>query len=207
MISHENGLIFIHIPYNSGNEVEQCYLKKSNPFISAFDTKKLAKGEPLIGANLSNTIKQFFDYDLFSIVKSPYLRAYDMWVSNQSLIRKTKYKKLTIGEYLEFILNKYEGFADLYIGTQKSHLVSTGAMYGINKLEFEVSNLFPYEDIIDNKFENINSFLETSHATPFSYFVDTKYDEDWRENYNKNSINMVNYIFDEDFQYCGYQKI
>lgn len=207
MISHENGLIFIHVPYNGGSILEELYLKKGNPFISSTDTKKLARGEILTGRTLAKTIKQFYDYDLFSLVKSPYLRAFEMWRDNHQTIKKTKYKKLTIGEYFENILNKKDEFKDLYKSTQKSHLVADGYFYGEQNLNFEVNNLFSYEDMIKSNLDSINEFLSSNDAPLVGFYIDSDYDDSWRDNYDKNSIDIINYVFEEDFQYCGYQKI
>jgi hypothetical protein len=40
-----------------------------------------------------------------------------------------------------------------------------------------------------------------------SFFIDTSSNENWREYYDTQSIEIINYIFDEDFDYCGYRKI
>ena len=59
MISHENGLIFIHVPYNGGSILEELYLKKGNPFISSTDTKKLARGKYLPVVLLQKLLNNF----------------------------------------------------------------------------------------------------------------------------------------------------
>ena len=41
---------------------------------------------------------------------------------------------------------------------------------------------------------------------PLTYFVDPDFNEDWSEYYDKNAIEIINYVFEEDFAYCGYRK-
>ena len=50
-------------------------------------------------------------------------------------------------------------------------------------------------------------FLEDNYMPSMSFYIEEPQDENWRDYYNKDSIEIINYIFDEDFEYCGYGKI
>jgi hypothetical protein len=60
---------------------------------------------------------------------------------------------------------------------------------------------------MDNDFSEINEFLNNNGLNQLTYYVEPELNEKWREHYDKNSIEIINYIFEEDFDYCGYRKI
>ena len=209
MISHDCGVIFVNIPHCGGDLFEDFYIKKSDDtIISSSDVKKLPGGVPLVGKSLGKTIRQFHDYDLFAIVKSPYLRAHEMWIEGQTKLRKSSIRKQSIGEYYENLLNGWECADDDAISCQASYLKSTDESYfGETNVDFEVKNLFHYENLMENNLTEINEFLTYSGMHPLQFYVDYSYNDVWREHFDQHSIEMINYIFDEDFEYCGYIKI
>ena len=209
MISHEYGVIMVHVPFSGTDVFEDCYIRNNHEHcISSFDTRKLPKNEPLEGHSLGKTINQFYDYELFSVVKSPYLRAYEMWKKNQSKLKKLKIQKQDIGEYFENLLNGQNCADGDKIKLQVDYLKSKNNSYfGYDNVDFEVNNLFHYETLMDNDFNEINEFLNNNGLNQLTYYVEPELNEKWREQYDKNSIEIINYIFEEDFDYCGYRKI
>ena len=188
---------------------EDFYIKKNdNTIISSTDTKRLPDKIPLVGKSLGKAIRQFHDYDLFSIVKSPYHRAHEMWLEGQTKLRKASIRKQSVGEYYENLLNGWECAEDDMIYSQVSCLKSTdGAYFGEKNVDFEVKTLFHYEDLVDNNLADINEFLTRCGMHSLQFYVDYSYNDIWREHFDQHSIEMINYIFDEDFEYCGYGKI
>jgi hypothetical protein len=210
MISHDNGVILVCVPYSGADIFENCYMQiQKTDCISSFDTKRLPDNKILTENTLGNTIRKFHDYDLFAIVKSPYQRAYEMWMVGQSKLKKSRIGKQTIGEYYENLLNGWDCVEGDKIQTQVEYLKSddNNTYFGASDVNFKVENLYHYEDLIKNKFDGVNDFLSYNDMNNLSYYIDYDYDETWRENYDKNSIDIVNYVFDEDFSYCGYGKI
>ena len=209
MISHDSGVILVNVPFSGADVFESWYIKKNDEScISSFDTKRLSQNEPLQHATLGRTIKQFYDYSLFSIVKSPYLRAYEIWKRGQNKLKKEKMGKQNLAEYFENLLNGWNCIPEDKIEPQSVYLQSKNNMYfGYNDVEFAVTELFHYENLIKNDLESINTFLESNGMRRLSYFVDADFNEDWIEHYDKDAIEIINYVFEEDFSYCGYRKL
>ena len=209
MISHDSGVILVNVPFSGADVFENCYIKKNDEScISSYDTKKLSQNEPLQHASLGRTINQFYDYSLFSIVKSPYLRAYEIWKKGQSNLKKEKMGKQDLGEYFENMLNGWNCIPEDKVESQSVYLQSNDNSYfGYNNVEFKVEELFHYENLIKNELTDINDFLEENQMRPLTYFVDPDFNEDWSEYYDKNAIEIINYVFEEDFAYCGYRKL
>jgi hypothetical protein len=209
MISHEYGFMLVHIPFTGSEFLEEDYVKRNHEFvIASSDTKKLARGIPLEGNQLGKTIKQFYDYELFAITKSPYLRAVEMWINAQPKLRECGVGRLTLGNYYENLLNQWNYAPDDKIIKQVDYLKSVDGMYFDTEVDVEVNNLFKYEFLIDGDMTELNEFLRNFGADGMPYYVDSnKLDDKWDEEYDDHAIEMVNYIFDEDFEYCGYSKL
>lgn len=200
MVSHECGVIYIDVPFSGGKSFEEFYIKKHNQLF--------VKNKEDINKYTAKCIREFFDYDIFAIVKNPYHRAVDMWLSAQSKYKKTNVKKQTIGEYYENLLNGWDCADGDALIFQTTYLKSKNGYYLETKdIDFECSNIFYYEELIDSKLDKINDFLSSNNMPNLSFFLDTSSNENWREYYDTQSIEIINYIFDEDFDYCGYRKI
>lgn len=209
MISHEYGFMLVHIPFTGSKSLEEDYVKRNHEFVIASDdTKKLAQELPLEGNQLAKTIKQFYDYDLFAIVKSPYLRAVEMWIDAQPKLRKSGVGRLTLGNYYENLLNQWKCAPDDKIIKQVDYLKSTNGMYFGTEVDVNVNNLFKYEFLVDGNITELNEFFTRvgSNGMPF-YHDPQKLDDDWDAHYDDHAIEMVNYIFAEDFEVCGYSKL
>ena len=204
MISHDHGVIYIDIPYSGGNPFKEFYIDKHK------ESMKLINGETgsEIGKATGKYIRDFFDYDIFSIVKNPYHRAVDMWVGAQSKFKRSNIKKQTIGEYYENLLNNWDCADGDEISKQIDYLKSSDDCYfGAPKVSFQTNHLFYFEDLIDSNLDSINSFFTANDMPQLPFYVEYSPVEKWREYYDTHSIEIINYIFDEDFEYCGYGKI
>lgn len=209
MISHDLGVILVHVPFSGSKIFEESYLtNKNNDFISSYDVKKLPTKTVLEKKELGNTIRKFYDYDLFAIVKSPYQRAYEMWKNDIGKLKRSKIAKQTLGEYYENLLNGWNTSEDTVIETQVSYLKSTNNSYfGADDVDFSVDNLFYYEDLVKTNLVQINSFFEELGMPMLNFYSDYELKKDWRETIDDHAVEVINYIFDEDFDYCGYGKI
>jgi hypothetical protein len=208
MISHEFGFVFVHIPFNGSESLEEEYLKKNGEYaIASTDIDKLPWDTSLEGENLGNVIKQFHDYDLFAMVKSPYLRAVEMWLDAQTKLRIAGVGRLSLGNYYENLLNKWKYAPDDRIDRQVDYLRSTDGKYFGVDVEFAVENLFKYENLVDGEMSELNKFLTEVSNTNVSYYYDPNLLKNWEEHYDRHAIEMVNYVFGEDFDFCGYRKL
>jgi len=208
MISHEYSFVLVHVPFNGSESLEEDYLRANgDSAISSYDVDNLPWDTPLEGKNLGEIAKKFHDYDLFAIVKSPYLRAVEMWLDAQSKLRKAGIGKLELGNYYENLLNKWKHAPDDRINKQVDYLRSVNGEYFGTEVDLEVKNLFKYELLVDGDMLELNTFLEGSHSSPLSYYHDPSMLKGWEDHYNDHAIEMVNYIFDEDFDFCGYFKL
>ena len=209
MISHEYSFMQVHVPFNGGEFLEEDYVKRNHEFvIASTDTKKLAQELPLEGRQLAKTIRQFHDYELFSVVKSPYLRAVEMWLEAQSKLRKSGVGRLTLGNYYENLLNNWKCAPDDEIIRQVDYLKSTDGVYFETDVDMEVKHLIKYEFLVDGNMSELNDFLISLDAPILPFYHDPmKLDDSWDDNYNDHAIEIINYIFEEDFEYCGYSKL
>lgn len=208
MISHEFGFVFVHVPFSGSESLEEDYLKKNGDIaIASADVDRLPWDTPMEGKNLGTIVKQFHDYDLFAIVKSPYLRAAEMWINAQSKLRKAEVGKLTLGNYYENLLNKWKYAPDDKIDKQVDYLRSKDGEYFGVEVDFEVKNLFKYETLVDSDMSELNNFLAESLAPPLNYYHDPSLLKDWDQHFDSHAIEMVNYIFEEDFEFCDYRKL
>lgn len=209
MISHEYGFMLVHIPFTGSKSLEEDYVKRNHEFvIASSDTKKLAKELTLEGNQLAKTIKQFYDYDLFAIVKSPYLRAVEMWINAQPKLRECGVGRLTLGNYYENLLNKWKFAPDDKIDKQIDYLKSINGMYFDTEVDVNVKHLFKYEFLVEGNMVELNEFLKSLGANGLPFYYDpNKLDDTWDEYYDDHAIEMVNYIFADDFEICGYSKL
>lgn len=205
MISHDAGIILVNVPFNGTYEFEFEYVKRNYEIaIASNDTRKnraiVEKKE------LGKIIDQFYDYELFTITKSPYLRAYEMWVYEKNLRDEKWFKKLTIGKFYEGILNrKIENKTEIL--KQIDYCKSQNKYFGYD-ITFEVKNKFQYEKLSGGDSTDLNNFLRENDANTINYMcVDLQFNQKWDEEYDEHSIEIVNYLFEEDFEFGNYQKL
>ena len=208
MISHEFGFVLVHVPFNGSESLEEDYLKHNGEYvISSFDVANLPWDTPLEGENLGKLVAQFPGYELSALVKSPYLRAVGMWLDAQSKLRVAGVGRLTLGNYYENLLNKWKYAPDDKIDKQVDYLRSTNGEYFGVEVDFEVGTLFKYENLVDGEMAELNEFLTELGTAAISYYHDPSMLKDWEDHYDDHAIEMVNYIFEEDFSFCGYHKL
>lgn len=209
MISHEFSFIMVNIPFSGGAGLEEDYVKYNHEFVIASnDTRKLAQSKPLIGTQLAKTIYQFYDYELFAIVKSPYLRAFEMWKSAQHKLKNSGIGKLTLGNYYENLLNNWKCAPDDAIVKQSDYIKSTNGVYLDFEVDVSIKNLFKYEFLVDGNISELNEYFQEIEAPTISFYSDgVKYDDSWNDHFDAHAIEVVNYIFEDDFQLCGYRKL
>ncbi len=58
------------------------------------------------------------------------------------------------------------------------------------------------------KYKWIKWILSRNRSTNYSFYSDgVKYDDSWNDHFDDHAIEVVNYIFEDDFQLCGYRKL
>lgn len=205
MISHDAGIILVNIPFNGTYKFESEYVKRN--YESAIASNDTRKNRAIIEKKeLGKIIDQFYDYELFTITKSPYLRAYEMWVHEKNLIDEKWFKKLTIGKFYEGILNrKIENKTEIL--KQIDYCKSNGNYFG-HEVNFEVKHKFQYEKLIECDHNDLNNFFREHNANTINYIgVDIQSNQNWDEEYDDHSIEIVNYLFEEDFEFGNYRKL
>lgn len=209
MISHEFNFIQIHIPFTSSKSVEEEYVNRNHEYVIASDdTKKLAKELPLEGKQLAKTIKQFYDYELFAIVKNPYLRAFEMWHDALPRLKEVGLNRMTLGKYYENLLNKWQFNPADSISKQSDYLRSSNGKFMDIDVEVKVEHLFKYEFLKDGDMTDLNNFLNGLSAPSLPFYYDNKeIQDDWDKHFDGHAIEIVNYIYEEDFDLCGYRKL
>ena len=205
MISHEHGIILVNVPFNGTYDFETEYVKRNyETVIASNDTRK--NRDIIEKKELGKIISQFYDYELFTITKSPYLRAYEMFVHERNLVDEKWFKKLTIGKFYEGILNrKIENKTEIL--KQIDYCKSQGNYFG-HEVNFEVNHKFQHEKLSGCDFTDINNFLRENDANTINYMcVDVQFNQKWDEEYDEHSIEIVNYLFEEDFEFGNYRKL
>jgi hypothetical protein len=178
MISNEYGFNFIEIPV-SASELFLRVFKESNPECKLVD-KKLDK---------------CIEYHTMSIVKSPYLRASYIFRNGMQLRKESGLKPQTFPSYFENNLNKWE--------TLPSDIFHSQYNYIKDETDIEI---FKYEDLLDD-WSPLNSYLGDIGLHSVRYFSE-QIIKNWESDYNdSDALEIVEYIFEEDFENLGYSKL
>jgi len=205
MISHDAGIILVNVPFNGTYDFEKEYVKRNyESAIASNDTRK--NRDILEKKELGKIVSQFYDYELFTLTKSPYLRAYEMFVHERNLVDEKWFKKLSIGKFYEGILNrKIENKTEIL--KQIDYCKSNGNYFG-HEVNFEVNHRFQYEKLSGGDFTDINNFLREHNSNTINYMcVNVQSNQKWDEEYDEHSIEIVNYLFEEDFDFGNYRKL
>jgi hypothetical protein len=179
MISNEFGLVFLDIPYSGFNILNEV-LTSANSQTKFDDT----------------IIEDAIEYEYIALVKNPYHRAVAIYQNGCKLRKNLKLKSQTFTEYFENNLNKWDTVdGDMY-DSQESYFPD----------ETEV-NIFQYEAMLEN-WTNFNEYITVAGLNSIKYYVDPDPIKKWESHYDdKIAIELVNYIFENDFDRLGYTKL
>ena len=178
MISNEYGFNFIEIPL-SGSELFLTTFKESNPDCVITDEKN----------------DKCIEYHNMAIVKSPYLRASCIFRNGLSLRKEHGLKPQTFTSYFENNLNKWDALT-----TDKFH-----SQYHYIK-EVDDIEVFKYEELMDT-WAPLNEYLGDIGVNTIKYFSEPIIKK-WQDDYkDEGAVEMVEYIFEDDFENLGYSKL
>ena len=178
MISNEYGLNFIEIPL-SGSELFLTIFKESNPDCVLTDEK----------------LDKCIEYHTMSVVKSPYLRASYIFRNGMTMRKECGMKPQTFSSYFENNLNKWDTL-DEDIFHPQFHYIK----------DVEDIEVFKYEEILET-WAPLNEYLTDLGVTTIKYFSEPII-KNWQDDYkDEGAVEIVEYIFEEDFENLGYSKL
>ena len=179
MISNEHGLVFVDIPF-SGFDLLQEVLIKSN-------SQTIFNDELLVDC---------IEYEYITLVKNPYYRAVSIYQNGCRLRKELKLKSQNFIEYFENNLNKWDLVDGDVFDTQESYFPK----------EKDV-NIFYFESMLESWTE-FNEFITATGLNSIKYYIDSDPIKKWESHYeDKIAIELVNYIFENDFNRLGYTKL
>lgn len=180
MISNEHGFNFIEIPYSGGDLFVEIF-KETN--------RDLKIDEVLIDKAI-----QYYNC---AIVKNPYQRAVSIYKNGMQLRKENDLKSQKLASYFENTLNNWGELvkSDIFY-SQYSYLKN------INDLD-----VFKYEDLIKS-WNPINEYLNEIGLSTIRYFTDPDVVKNWEKEFEeKEAVEIVNYVFEDDFKHLGYPKL
>lgn len=181
MISNEHGFNFIEIPF-SGCEIFVEVFRETN--------REFKEDEKL----LTNAIQ----YHNVSIVQNPYRRAVSLHKNGLQLRKENDLKSQSFLTYFE---NKLNNWGELV----KEDTFLPQFDY-LKDFENDL-NLFKYEDLIKS-WQPINDLIKDIGFNSIKVFTDPDAIKDWESIYeDKDAIEIVNYIFEDDIKNLGYTKL
>lgn len=181
MILNEHGFNFIEIPF-SGCDIFVEVFRESN--------RELNEDPKL----LTNAIQ----YHNVSIVKNPYHRAVSIHKNGLQLRKENELKSQSFLTYFENRLNNW------------GRLVKNDRFHPqfdyLKDFENDL-NLFKYEDLL-HSWQPINDLIKEIGLNSIKVFTDPDAIKDWEKIYeDKDAVEIVNYIFEDDFKHLGYTKL
>ena len=178
MISNEFGFNFIEIPF-SGCEIFRNIFCESNSECNLEDKK----------------LDTCIEYHTFSIAKSPYLRASCIFRNGLQLRKEHDLKPQTFLSYFENNLNRWDMLADDIFHSQYHYIKDAKDV-----------ELFRYEDLLET-WAPLNEYLKNIGLNPIRYFNE-EIIKNWQDDYStEKSVEIVEYIFEDDFENLGYSKL
>jgi len=178
MISNEYGFNFIEIPV-SGSELFLEIFKESNRECKLTDER----------------LNTCIEYHTMSIVKSPYLRASCIFRNGSQLRKEHNLKPQTFLSYFENNLNKRDSLSHDIFHPQYNYI----------KDEEDIE-IFKYENLLDD-WSPLNSYLTNVGLNSIRYFSEQLI-KNWQGDYKEDgTIELVEYIFEDDFENLGYSKL
>lgn len=180
MISNEYGLNFIEIPF-SGGDLSVDSLLESN--------RDLKEGDIL----LDNSI----EYHNLAIIQNPYQRAVTIYKNGMHLRKENDLKSQKLPTYFENNLNNWGELVADDKFTSQYHYIET----------YSDIDLFKYEDLIKS-WHPVNEYLANIGMSTIRYYTDPDVIKNWENHYQeKEAVEIVNYIFEDDFKNLGYPKL
>ena len=180
MISNEHGFNFIEIPY-SGSDLFAEIFKETN--------RDLKLDDQLISKSI--------EYYNSTIVKNPYHRAVSIYKNGMQLRKENDLKSQKLATYFENTLNNWgELVKDDEFHSQYFYLKKLDDL-----------DVFKYEDLIKS-WHPINEYLNEIGLNTIRYFTDPDVVKNWENEFEeKEAVEIVNYIFEDDFNHLGYPKL
>jgi len=180
MISNEHGLIFVEMPF-SGYELFKERMLESNRDTS-FEDEFLPK---------------CIEYQYSCIVRNPYLRAVCLYKNGCKLREEHDLKPQNFTNYFENTLNLWDFVEGDEHKSQFSYLEKT-----VDDLM-----VFRCEDLVDN-WGYMNEFLADFGLKSIKYFIESKETKNWEQYYeDQTAIELIEYLFDDDFSEFNYSKL
>ena len=179
MISNEHGLVFLEVPFLDLDLLEDVLIRSNQ--------ETLFNNELLVNC---------IEYDYVTCSK----KSISSWVSiyqNGCKLRKDlKQKSQKIIKYIENNLNKWD--------TVEGDLFETQESYFLNQKDV---NIFYYESLLED-WTKFNEYITGTGLSSIKYYVDPDPIKKWESHYDdKIAIELVNYIFENDFDRLGYTKL
>ena len=212
-INDDYRVVFVHIPKNGGTTIEYLLGMHGNlKTVGIVPYENQVQNEFLFGAGsqeftaekIKETIgkKKYSDYTSFCISRNPYSRmvSYISWL-RQFRPHVTK-SVLSIEEFNIELSNLYQkflkyGFSELYLKPQWHYV------YNDNK-ELLVDEVFLFEE-----YYKIYSFISSVTSSPVNSTVKRMPSNHYpyQKYLNKDSIDIINKMYNEDFTLFNYQML
>lgn len=178
MISNEHGIVFLDIPFSGFKFLKEVLIETNKE--TSFTDK---------------IIDDCIEYEYVALVKNPYHRAVSIYQNGCRLRKKHKLKSQSFIKYFENNLNQWDFVKDDVFETQKSYFPNTSA------------TIFDYDKMLED-WSEFNHFISSTGLNPIRYYTDSDQIKKWEDHYDdKIAIELVNYIFENDFENLGYTKL
>ena len=179
MISNEYGLHLINIPFSGYDLFTKAFAESNNDL--KIDDEKL---------------DGCIEYENFAIVRSPYLRAAYIYKNGMKLRKGRDLKQQNFSDYFENNLNKWDTLEEDLFTSQYNYIKD------IDDVE-----LWKYEELLDSWFD-LNDFLKEFGVRPIKCYSELDPIKNWHDFYEEpTAVELVEYIFEDDFENLGYSKL
>ena len=180
MISNEHGFNLVEIPF-SGSELFLQSFRESN--------RDLKENDSLL--------TQSIEYYNVAIVQNPYKRAVSIYKNGLFLRKENDLKPQKFVNYFENNLNKWgELVEDDNFKSQYEYIK-----------QYKDIDIFKHEDLL-NSWHPLNEYLVNLGFNTIKYYTDPNLIKNWEDNFQeKEALEIVEYIFEDDFKNLGYTKL
>lgn len=205
IISHNEKILFIHIPKNSGTEMSNVLKKK---YSDSLLLKWCERDGPNRGIDKMHlyydVIHEYFSksilqqYFKFCIVRNPYNKLYSAW----NFI-KERHNYENVNDFVKYKLNQDFIFGkELEIGDARVHYRPQYTFVFDNKGDKFVNYILKYENL-NNDIKELNS----EHNLEIPLYANQNINKNYINFFNKESIKKINQLYFKDFLYFNYQMI